>query len=113
MRVVNIHQEPCTHYCGRASSFYKAPDSIDFSILGNPFDMQKLGITRSECLKLYEEYLWSRYDNVEPELFNTLKQFHEYDGVVLLGCFCKPKSCHCDTIVEVYEQFKWDQILYP
>ena len=68
---------------------------------GNPFDFRKLGITRKECIELYKEWFYKKlltdrsfYDNV-----HTLKD-------KVLGCYCKPETCHGDIIVEYLENEK-------
>lgn len=50
-------------------------------------------VTRDSCIALYKNYLKNN-----PELMESLS---ELDGKVL-GCWCKPKRCHGDTIVEVW-----------
>jgi len=74
------------------------------SIFGNPFDHQKLGITRDECCDKFEEYFYNKLKNSEFRAkVDTLKGKR-------LGCWCKcdppcndPKCkshrCHLETIV--------------
>lgn len=61
---------------------------------GNPF---KLGLdgTRLEVIEKYRQWILNN-----PEL---LSQLHELEGK-RLGCWCKPKACHGDVLVELIEQ---------
>ena len=45
------------------------------------------------------EYFFNQYVGVfqQPQL---LKDLHESKGKTL-SCFCKPKICHCDILVEL------------
>lgn len=62
---------------------------------GNPF---KSGVdgTRSEVIAMYEEHILN-----SPDLLAALK---ELDGKIL-GCWCKPKSCHGDVLVKLVKQY--------
>ena len=81
--VVNMRKEPYDIYVGRGSKW------------GNPFSHREgtkanfVVKSRSEAIKKYEEYLLSN-----DELMNSL---HELKGKIL-GCWCKPKSCHGDIL---------------
>lgn len=89
-KVVNKRNEPYDVYIGRGSNF------------GNPFTHIKTKQTkaefvvksRKEAIEAYRSYLLSN-----PELLEEIKQLKGKT----LGCFCKPKSCHGDIIVEVLE----------
>lgn len=86
--VVNKNKEKFDVYIGRGSKW------------GNPFTHIKdretkaefVVNTRDEALKKYREWILNK-----PELLNSL---HELTGK-RLGCFCKPKSCHGDILVEL------------
>lgn len=54
-------------------------------------------LQRESILKCFEEYL-----RENTELYDQLK---ELDGKVL-GCWCKPESCHGDVIVKLLEEKK-------
>lgn len=84
-KVVNIYKEPSDIYIGRRSKW------------GNPFIIGKDG-TREEVIEKYKNYILNK-----PEL---LKDLPELKGKVL-GCFCKPKDCHGDILVELIEEEKW------
>ena len=48
--------------------------------------------SRDEAIESYREWIVK-----QPQL---LKDLHELKGKTL-GCFCKPKSCHGDVLVEL------------
>ena len=78
-KVVNCKKEPFDIYIGRGSKW------------GNPFIIGKDG-TRKEVIEKYREYFVN-----SKELMNSLK---ELEGKVL-GCHCKPRSCHGDVLVDL------------
>lgn len=63
---------------------------------GNPFPM-KVESDREEVLQLYREHLSN-----SPNLLNALS---ELEGKTLV-CFCKPKKCHGDILIELLEKRK-------
>jgi hypothetical protein len=81
-RVVHCKKEPYDVYIGRPSKW------------GNPFKIGKDG-TREEVIEKYREYILSK-----PEL---LKDLSELKGKIL-GCWCKPKACHGDVLVELLNE---------
>ena len=93
MRVVNINKEIYDVYIGRGSKW------------GNPYthisDKETLAKyvvgSREEAMLKYREYLESN-----EELLNSL---HELDGKII-GCFCKPLSCHGDILLEFLTKSK-------
>jgi hypothetical protein len=84
-RVVNVRYEKCEIYCGRGSK------------LGNPFTHSSLAntkalyqvATRDEAVDCH--HLWFL---AQPELMACLPELKGH----VLGCYCKPERCHCDTI---------------
>lgn len=84
-RVVHCKKEPFDVYVGRGSKW------------GNPYShkegtlAEEVVDSRSEAVKKYEEYLLSN-----DELMSSLP---ELKGKVL-GCWCKPKSCHGDILLK-------------
>ena len=58
----------------------------------NPFSVKKYGL--DECLKLYEEHIR------KSDLYNQLP---ELKGKVL-GCWCKPNSCHGDILIKLLNE---------
>ena len=81
-RVVHCKKEPYDIYIGRPSKW------------GNPFHVGKDG-TREEVIEKYKDYFWSHKNLVANvvELRNKT-----------LGCWCKPKACHGDFLVEIAEE---------
>lgn len=83
-KVVNCKHSNFDVYCGRPSKW------------GNPFEIGKDG-SRSEVIAKHMTYLRNN-----PAL---LRDLHELDGKTL-GCFCKPRACHCDNYVEILQERK-------
>ena len=81
-KVVNLRKEKYDVYIGRGSKW------------GNKFVIGKDG-DRAEVIKKYREWI---LDNKE-----LLSSLHELKGKVL-GCFCKPKACHGDVLVELVNE---------
>ena len=77
--VVHCKKENYDVYIGRSSKW------------GNPF---KDG-TRKQVIEKYRKYILSN-----KELLDSLD---ELEGKIL-GCWCKPKSCHGDVLVELIEK---------
>jgi len=82
-RVVNLKKEPYDVYIGRGSKW------------GNPYTIGRDG-NRDEVCDKYEEWF-----PTQPHLVNAL---HELVGKTL-GCFCKPKRCHGDFLVEQVRKY--------
>jgi len=70
------------------------------SIWGNPFEVGKHG-NREEVIEKYRQYV---LDNAL-----LMSQIMELDGMVL-GCWCRPKACHGDVLMEIIEQIKKGEI---
>lgn len=81
-KVVNKYKEPYDVYIGRGSKW------------GNPFVIDVDG-TREEVIAKYKAWILQ-----QPDLLNDL---HELEGKTL-GCFCKPKDCHGDILVELINE---------
>lgn len=89
-KVVNIkHGESYDVYIGRGSKW------------GNPFVIDRDG-TRREVIELYRRWL-----PTNKQLMNSLM---ELDNKTL-GCYCKPKACHGDVLIEFIEAKKREKIL--
>lgn len=86
-KVVNIYKEPYDVYIGRAG---KGKDGY----FGNPIRLQK-GEDAGATIEKYKEYFYDRLEKDEEFKRRVL----ELKGKTL-GCFCKPKPCHGDVIVE-------------
>lgn len=78
-KVVNCNTEFYDVYIGRPSKW------------GNPFKIGPDG-SRKEVIEKYRKYILNNDD-----LLNSL---HELENKIL-GCWCKPKACHGDVLVEL------------
>ncbi len=76
--VVHCKKAPYDVYCGRPSKW------------GNPFTIGKDG-TRKEVIEKFREYLLTS---------GLIDDILELKGKIL-GCWCKPLSCHCDILAEI------------
>ena len=93
-RVVHCKKESYDVYIGRPSKW------------GNPFTHLKgstnakyVKPTRAEAIEAYRDYI------LNGEGIHLLNDLGELEGKVL-GCWCKPKSCHGDILVEILESRK-------
>jgi len=89
------------------------------SILGNPFQIGKDGLTRKESIEKYK--IWFRWKMESDPSFKkyvqSLVQITQNGDLVLI-CWCAPKACHGDFIKETIEQlmsdsFNLDDFLEP
>jgi len=80
--VVHCRIESYDVYIGRPSKW------------GNPFTIGKDG-TRKEVIEKYRSWI-----KKQPELMDNLS---ELKGMVL-GCWCSPKPCHGDVLIELVEK---------
>jgi len=103
IEVVNVKKEPCTHFCGRASSYIPSVHGVDLTVLGNPFKSKNF--PREDCIEMYGEYLWELYEREDVHIMKALNSLYDYKNEKRLGCFCKPRRCHCDYIVEIYDDY--------
>lgn len=93
MKVVNLRKEKYTMYIGRGSIF------------GNPF---RIGIdgTREDVIIKYEQRIRKWMDN-RAFFKHTAPLGHAIWTLpedAILGCYCKPKACHGDIIVKIWEE---------
>lgn len=79
-KVVHCKKEPFDVYIGRPSKW------------GNPFSIRDY--SREEVIEKYKEWIVEQDD--------LLLQLGELKGKTL-GCWCKPKDCHGDILVELVE----------
>lgn len=70
---------PCAIYVGRPTKW------------GNPFRIEVYG-TRARVIELYREWLWNH-----PQLLADLGELRGKD----LVCWCAPKPCHADILLEL------------
>ena len=98
MQVVNVNvyggvkkaQRRGVIYCGRPTT------------LGNPVELEREE-DRPRVLQQYREWLLGMIAANDDPVLDALRELKE-DSV--LGCWCKPKACHCDVIVEVWKDLK-------
>ena len=89
-KVVNIKDgEEYDVYIGRGSKW------------GNPFIIGRDG-DRKEVICLYRQWL-----PTNKKLMNDLMELDKQT----LGCFCKPKACHGDVLIEFIEAKKREKLL--
>ena len=93
-------------YCGRTKGKVSNEGT---GFWGNPFPEKLFGL--KECIKLHKEWLHNGEEaNTKlaeagsSELIGKgserLKRVSELKGKAL-GCYCKPKACHCDYLAEL------------
>jgi hypothetical protein len=98
-KIVHINKQPYDIYIGRH------PDLI-IGKWGNPYThhaekdtlAKYIVSTRKEAIEKYREYI------LFGEGKHLLNDLHELKGKTL-GCWCKPKSCHGDILVELVQKY--------
>jgi hypothetical protein len=73
--------------------------SLNFSsgaTFGNPFIIGRDG-DREEVIRKYDDYART---NIE-----LLKAIAQLPKDAVLGCYCFPKKCHGDIIIELWKQY--------
>lgn len=83
--VVNVKQEECDVYIGRACG--KWPESK----WANPYKIGRDG-SREQVIRMYRDYVLN-----SPELIAALPELRNK----ILGCWCNPLPCHGDVLVEL------------
>jgi len=81
-RVVHCKKERYDVYIGRPSKW------------GNPFTIGKDG-TREEVVEKYKEWI-----EKQSNLMNSLDELKDK----VLGCWCFPKLCHGNILIELIEE---------
>lgn len=90
--VVNkYHNIPYDVYIGRGSKW-----GNPFSHMSNTKAQFKVG-TREEAIEKYREWIMTQQ--------HLLDSLHELEGKTLC-CFCKPRACHGDVLVELINKNK-------
>jgi uncharacterized protein DUF4326 len=101
VKVINLKgkgmkpNDPSVVYCGRQmyGGWRRSP-------LCNPFKAPRDG-THEEVIAKFRVYLLERIEAGDTAITAALDALTT-DSV--LACWCKPKPCHCDVIVEVWKQ---------
>lgn len=83
-RVVHYKRDEYDVYIGRGSKW------------GNPYIIGRDG-TREEVIDKYRNYVLMR----KPNLLNCLEELKGKR----LGCWCSPKACHGDVLVEFITKY--------
>lgn len=82
-------------WCARRWRFLGIPDSR----WANPYPISDTD-TREMVIAKFREYILAR-----PDLIEALAETVKADGVECLVCWCAPEPCHCDVLVELYEEY--------
>jgi len=91
--VVNIKNDEYDILIGRPSKWGNPYTHIKNRNTKSEFVVE----TRKEAIEKYKEYIVNN-----KELLDSLDELKGKR----LGCFCKPKSCHGDILVELIEKTK-------
>ncbi|MFP3645167.1 DUF4326 domain-containing protein [Paraburkholderia sp. SIMBA_054] len=78
------------------------------SPLGNPFPIED-GRTREQAIQQYEQWLYQQLEAGEPAVVAELERIaglvmDDTAQPVCLECFCSPKACHGDIIIQVIQK---------
>lgn len=96
--VVNKYKNTYDLYIGRLGDNYH---------FGNPFSHQHSTLaktkveTRDQAIEAFRDWLYGlNYLDIEPERRQwIIDNINKLEGKTL-GCFCKPKACHGDILIE-------------
>jgi hypothetical protein len=98
IRVINVKNEYSGDmvYIGRKSGKYRG------SVLGNRF---KIGLDgdRNEVVRKYKRWVWEEYKKggVVKDEIDRLVELVKGGGDLKLGCWCHPKPCHGQVIIDL------------
>lgn len=95
-KVVNIRNEPFDVKICRTKG-NTIPPAPEPGCFGNPFFLKDVNDDeeRNRVVEKYREYFYNKI-NTDPEFYLAVMQLKGKR----LGCFCAPKRCHGDVIVE-------------
>lgn len=93
-KIVHCKKEEYDIYVGRPS------------IWGNPFTHIKDRATKAKFIVSSREESIEKYREWILKQPHLLSQLHLLKGKIL-GCWCKPKSCHGDVLIELIESGKY------
>ena len=98
MKTIVVHCKKSEYdvYIGRPGKGLSGP-------WGNPFELGKDG-TRKEVIDKYRDWIVQ-----QPELMELLPSLEGKR----LGCWCKPKRCHGDVLVELVDQLDEEDFFAP
>jgi len=95
-KVVNLKTSAYDVFIGRPSKW------------GNPFSHRENTIaefkvsSREEAISKHREWI-----KTQPELMDSLHELKDKT----LGCYCKPKKCHGDNLIQLVHYMDEDDIL--
>lgn len=97
--VVNLRKEKCDVKICRAPN-NSIPTPPNAGCFGNPFFLKNVNddAERDVVCDKHRDYFFERVA-IDPEFLAAVRSLKGKR----LGCFCKPKRCHGDTIVEFLE----------
>lgn len=104
MRVVNLKKEKCDFLgCRKRDNSIPYPPQEGF--LGNPFFLnnQNDDNERNNVCDKYEKYFINKVNGDIDFRRAVIDLPNKYES---LGCFCKPKRCHLDTVVQWLDVYK-------
>lgn len=104
IRVVDCRDVRNCRYIGRACCGRTA------SPLANPYKLRQgaSDAERTECIAKYRKWLLGQIAENSPAVVMELVRIAALarTQVVSLGCWCSPKRCHGDVVVEVLEMLE-------
>ena len=98
-RIVHCKKEKYDIYIGRPSKWGNPYTHIKDKITRADFIVK----TRREAIEKYKEWI------TIGDGKHLLNDLHELDGKIL-GCWCYPKLCHGDILIELIESSKTTKI---
>lgn len=97
--VVHCRRDASSHYCGRSPGLRHALGSpLDFSALANPHRLRH-EYERKKAVRLYRPWLWKMLSDPSKPHMALLRSI---PSDATLGCWCFPRQCHCDVIVDAW-----------
>ena len=84
-RIVNKYKQPFDVYIGRGSKW------------GNPFKIDSAN-NRDTVIERYRHWI------TDGDGKHLLHELHELKGKIL-GCYCAPKPCHGDVLIELVNRY--------
>jgi len=103
---MNIMSETKVVHCKNSSyDVYIGRAAGEIGKWGNPYSHKEgttakyLKPTRAEAIEAYRDYI------LKGDGIHLLNDLDELDGKVL-GCWCKPKACHGDILIEIIQNMK-------
>ncbi len=90
--VVHCKKHPYDVYIGRGSKW----GNIYTHIKDRQTKADHIVSSREESINMYRKWIM-----LQPDLLADLKELKDKT----LGCYCKPKSCHGDVLVELIKEY--------